>query len=256
MTKLGKYLRIAVLLLIVKSISLQAQNISSSYNNWATYFLNYKFSNRWGIHFDTQFRGDEEFRNIKQHLVRGGIQYSLKSNIHLTIGYAHVNTFSTGFQRNLSEYRPWQQFIWQHNFTRAHNTLRIRLEQRWSENYTISNNVLDKSEMKYGNRIRLFNRFLYDLLKKETSTFYLALQNEFFLNFPENQFNKNLLDQNRFLLAIGIFKNGNTRFEIGYMNQFITPSNANYSDNHILHLSVLQNFAPKITQQVPKTVEK
>ena len=249
-------MHVAILFLFVKCISLQAQNISSSYNNWATYFLNYKFTSQWGIHFDAQFRGDEEFRNIKQHLVRGGIQFSVKNNIHFTLGYAHVNTYSASFQRNLSEYRPWQQFIWQHNFTRSQNTLRIRLEQRWSENYTIINSEISKSTMKYGNRIRLFNRFLYDLLKKETSTYYLAMQNELFLNFPKNQFNKNLLDQNRFLLAIGIFKNGNTRFEIGYMNQFITPSNANYSDNHILHLSVLQNFATTTTQQLSKTVEK
>ena len=251
--------KLGLFLLLFSFISLQrykAQSTSSSYNNWATYFLNFKLNSKWGIHFDAQFRGDEEFRNIKQHLVRSGIQYSINSNIHLTLGYAHVNSYSSTLKKNISEFRPWQQLILQQNLNRTQNTLRFRLEQRFIENYSLVNNTLNRDKNKFGNRFRVFDRWVVEIIKKESSSFYLALQDEIFFNIPDNPINKNAVDQNRFLVAFGLFKNGNTRFELGYMNQYLFPSNSNYSMNNILHLSILQNFPTKNTQQVPSSVEK
>src|SRR5690606_27110236 len=93
-----------------------------------------------------------------------------------------------------------------------------------------------------GHRLRYFNRTIFPLHRKERpkAALYLALQNEVFLNVASPDINKNVFDQNRFLLAIGILHQKQTRLEIGYMNQWLNPASGDNVTKHILHFSVLQ----------------
>ena len=72
--------------------------------------------------------------------------------------------------------------------------------------------------------------------------FYIALQDEVFMNFASPDINTNFFDQNRFLAAIGIFHDKKTRLELGYMNQFLNPYRQTKLMNHIFHVSVLQTL--------------
>jgi hypothetical protein len=127
-------------------------------------------------------------------------------------------------------------------FTMTH---RVRLEQRWTgqKSRTGNGGELKLSDWKYGNRFRYFNRTLLRVRKAQKPTnFYLALQNELFMNLWENEINDKFIDQNRFLIAPGYAVKPNLKLEVGYMNQYQQFASGDQVMNHILHFAVIHDF--------------
>ncbi len=209
----------------------------SNYNNWITYFAQYKFSPRWGMHLDAQFRADNNVERINQSLLRTGAQYFFQPNLNLTLGYAYITTYSPGAFDYFKEHRIWQQLLYNQTFGKTNMTHRLRLEQRFVEDL-----ASESGDYFSGHRLRYFNRTIVPLGKKQPAKAapYLALQEEVFLNFAASDINKNVFDQNRLLIALGILHQKHTRLEFGYMYQFINPASGENVNRHILQLSVLQ----------------
>jgi hypothetical protein len=123
-------------------------------------------------------------------------------------------------------------------------THRIRLEQRWVEGVgTVDGNVTTL-ESNYQNRVRYLNRNLFHLgnLNSGNEEVYLVVQNEIFLILGNNKINEKLLDQNRFLVGVGLNYNKNIRLELGYLNQYITSASSNDVINHTVSISLIQNL--------------
>ncbi len=116
---------------------------------------------------------------------------------------------------------------------------RFRLEQRWVEQLAAESNATN-----YQNRFRYSNRNLFHLLNFNSTNeeLYAILQNEVFLNAGDNKVNSKLIDQNRFLVGLGLNYNNNIRLELGYMNHFITSTSATNVMNHTISVSLLQNL--------------
>lgn len=211
----------------------------SHYNNWFTYFAQYKFSPRWGMHLDVQFRADDKVQRIRQSLLRAGAQYFVRPDLNVTLGYAYVNTYSASASNYFTEHRIWQQLIYNQSFGKNGMTHRLRLEQRFVENP-----VAENDDYSTGHRIRYFNRVIFPFGKNPDAKAgpYAALQDEVFFNFASSGINKNVFDQNRLLVAFGILYQKHTRLEIGYMNQWLNPSAGEDVSNHMLHFSVLQTL--------------
>lgn len=209
----------------------------SNYNNWFTYFAQYKLHQNWAVHLDLQFRADDKVQRINQSLLRAGVQYLIRPDLNATLGYAYINTFSEGASAYFTEHRIWQQLLYNQAFGKMNMTHRLRLEQRWVE---IAGSEPD--EYHSGHRLRYFNRTIFPLHRKERpkAAPYFALQNEIFFNFASPDINRNVPDQNRLLLAVGILHQKQTRLEIGYMNQWLNPASGDNTTKHILHFSVLQ----------------
>lgn len=209
----------------------------SNYNNWFTYFGQYKLSPRWAVHLDVQFRADNKVQRVNQSILRAGAQYFLQPNLNITLGYAYVNTYSEGAFAYFTEHRIWEQLLYNQAIGKVFMIHRLRLEQRFVENP-----ANEPDEYFTGHRLRYFNRTIFPLGKKqhEKAAPYLALQDEIFINFASSDINKNAFDQNRFLVAFGILHKKHTRLEIGYMNQLLNPASGANVTRHILHLSVLQ----------------
>lgn len=210
---------------------------NSNFNNWFTYFAQYKFSPRWAMHADIQFRTDNEVAFTRQSLLRAGAQYFFRPDLNVTLGYAYVNTFSNNIIGSFKEHRIWQQLLYNQMLGKTNMTHRVRLEQRFVENL-----ASESGDYFNGHRLRYFNRTIFPLGKKQRpkAAPYLALQEEVFLNFASDDINKNFFDQNRLLVAFGILHEKHTRLEIGYMNQLVNPAVGQNVTNHILQLSVLQ----------------
>ncbi len=237
------YLKRMLLLLAVCSGTLlaQAQGIQHHYQQWYTYFGNMKLAPHWAVHFDAQARIRDGFSNKGQFLVRPGIQYVQNKKINYTLGYAYIPTYNDATGRWFPEHRIFEQFIYrdpQKHFEMNH---RIRLEQRWIGQKDQHGDIFT---WKYGNRFRYFNRTYLPLgPKPRKGSYYLALQNEIFLNLWGNAINPKVFDQNRFLVAPGYQPLPNLRMEVGYLNQFVQAASGDKTMNHILHLSVLHSFA-------------
>lgn len=218
-----------------------AQNTTQAYQHWYTYFGTMKLNSKWAIPFDVQLRLRDGISNKGQLLMRGGLQYSITKQDHMLLGYAYVPTYNGVSNSWLPEQRIFEQYI--HKSARLNMTHRVRLEQRWVAQPTAPDTAHAIGDWKYGNRARYFNRTQMPIKHKKSATpFYVALQEEVFLNLWGNDISNLLFDQNRFLVAFGYQIKSNLKVDIGYMNQLVQVTSGAKTMNHILHFSVFHTL--------------
>ncbi|WP_079469794.1 DUF2490 domain-containing protein [Chitinophaga ginsengisegetis] len=234
-----KVLLTIALMAIARFVS--AQDMTQAYQNWYTYFGTMKINSKWAVPFDVQLRIRDGISNKGQLLMRGGLQYSINKQDHILLGYAYVPTYNAISNTWLPEQRIFEQYI--HKAKKLDMTHRVRLEQRWVSQPSAPGDPHAIGNWKYGNRARYFNRTQLPVRHKKAATpFYVALQDEIFLNLWGNDISNLLFDQNRFLVAFGYQFNANLKADIGYMNQLIQVTSGAKTMNHILHFSVFQNI--------------
>lgn len=222
---------------------LSAQQLDHAYQHWYTYFGTAQLSKHWSIPFDVQARIRNGISNKGQILTRAGLQYAPGKKAAYTLGYAYVTTFSDPADAWFPEHRIFQQFIYKHEQPKFAMTHRVRLEQRWVGQKTATHNK-DVQQWNFGTRLRYYNRTQFPIRKNDQPTpFYLALQNEFFMNLWNNAINDKFIDQNRFLITPGYALQPNLKLEAGYMNHYVQSPTGSQSMNHILHLGVVHNFS-------------
>lgn len=204
---------------------------------WFSYLGQYKVSEKWGMHVEGLLRMDNELSQNLQNAFRVGGIYYLSSKESITAGYALVHTYSPSLDKFGVENRLWEQYQvinkWKKN-TMMH---RLRLEQRWVEQLATNSTA-------YQNRFRYLNRNLFHIrsLNSGKNEIYAVLQDEIFITLGENKINSKFMDQNRFLVGLGFNYHNNTRFELGYMNQFVTSGSGNDAMNHVVSFSVFHNL--------------
>lgn len=227
------------ILLFAGSIGVSAQTINQS-SGWLFLMNSTRINEHWGVHFDAQFRTQDEWDGIRNVLIRPGLTYFINGNNDLTLGYLFTQTFTrlVGTPENtLTEHRIWQQYIHKHKISGINVSHRFRLEQRFMERSGQAN--------LFAQRFRYFVRFLMPLQKTE-QTFdkglFAALQDEVFLNIQNKEdLNGSLFDQNRAYIAIGYRFSKKLDVETGYMNQALKGA-VNNTANNIVQLAVYTRF--------------
>lgn len=211
---------------------------------WMAYSGQYKASPHWGYHMEAQFRMDNQLEQNLQNLFRVGVIYHLSESKNITAGYALVNTYNATVADYFKENRLWEQYQVTTKWSKHLLINRFRLEQRWVEQFRVSEMEQITSETDYQNRFRVLNRFLMHLtqLNSDKEQLYVVLQNEFFATVGQNAVNSKVVDQNRFLVGIGLNYNNAIRLELGYLNHFITSSTAPDLMNHTVSISLFHNI--------------
>jgi hypothetical protein len=170
----------------------------------------------------------------------------LNSNKSFSAGYGLITTYNAGVDDYFKENRLWEQYQYSKYWNETKNTIihRFRFENRWVEKLIVSNNNVVSLGNSFQNRFRYLNRNLFHLLNFNSTNeeLYAILQNEVFLNVGDNKVNSKLIDQNRFLVGLGLNYNNNIRLELGYINHFITSTSASNVMNHTISVSLLQNL--------------
>lgn len=241
--KLNKFL---TLVFIAFCLNAYSQKTIENQRVWFSYTGQYKVSKNWGYHIEAQFRLDNELKQNLQNLFRVGGIYYLSASKNISGGYALVNTFSPSSDSYFRENRSWEQYQYSKSWRENKNTIihRIRLEQRWVESISVVDGIGVSAGNNYQNRVRYLNRNLFHLgnLNSGNEQVYIVVQNEIFLNLGNNKINENLIDQNRFLIGLGLNYNKNIRLELGYLNHFISSSSSNDVMNHTISVSLIQNL--------------
>jgi hypothetical protein len=237
-----KKISLLAICLLWSIAQLSAQKLNQAYQNWYTYFGTAQLNKHWSIPFDFQTRIRNGISDKGQILNRAGLQYMPGAKAGYLLGYAYVTTYSDGAAAWFPEHRIYEQFLYKHTASKFTMTHRVRLEERWVGQKIATHD--DVQSWRYGNRLRYFNRTQFPISKGgKTTPFYIALQNEVFVNLWNNEINNIFIDQNRFLIAGGYALQPNLKLEVGYMNQFIQPATGDKTMNHILHLAVFHNFS-------------
>ncbi|MCK5699676.1 MAG: DUF2490 domain-containing protein [Cyclobacteriaceae bacterium] len=202
-----------LILILVLLIGLPQLGYSqeSSLGNWLIYFGNKKINPKWDWHNEVQYRNYNAISDFEQLVLRTGVGYNLSennNNIHLGYGYIFSQNYIAGTndKEDIHENRIYQQFITRQNFSRVSLQHRYRFEQRF---------IGDDFRL----RFRYFLSLNIALSNKEMidNTFYLSAYNEIFLNTQGDTF-----DRDRIYAGLGFRLNKTARFELGYMNQFLS----------------------------------
>jgi hypothetical protein len=209
------------------------------------YFGHYKLSPKWGIHTDVQFRMDEKLNSAFQSVYRLGLIRYLKPDLGVIAGYAQLHTHAEAFEDYYLEHRIWQQLYYLQRKKWHSLMYRFRLEQRFVEKLKLTDDgEVVTDHYSYGNRLRFYNRTIFDLTKnlEAENVLYLVVQDEVFLGINAPEINRHIFDQNRFVCGIGVYKNKHTRLEIDYINFFLNPSEGENIMVHTLGFAVIQNM--------------
>ncbi len=210
--KIKKIKKKLILLLIV--IPFFGFSQESKLGNWLMYFGNKKINQNWNWHHEVQYRNYNAIGDLEQLLLRTGIGYNLtENNNNILLGYGFIlsqNYIANSNEKvDVRESRIYQQFTTRQKFNRVSIQHRYRFEQRFIED-------------DFRLRFRYFLSVNIALNNKEIvdNTFYASAYNEIFMNSEDNIF-----DRNRLYGGLGYRLNKSTRFEIGYMNQFLQNIN-------------------------------
>ena len=187
----------------------------SNLGNWMIYFGNKKIDSKWNWHHEIQYRNYDAIGDLEQLLIRTGMGYNLsENNNNVLLGYGYILSENyiddSDEKEQVHEHRIYQQFITRQRFGRVNLQHRYRFEQRFVE-----------SDFRL--RFRYFLAFNVPLNHKEMidKTWYGSCYNEIFLNTKKG----NVFDRNRLYGGIGYKLNKTFRFELGYMNQFLSNGN-------------------------------
>jgi hypothetical protein len=222
---------------------IHSANAQTVYQNtgWTLFLNSTKLSDRWSTHFDFQLRTADEWKHLRNVLIRPGVTYHLNKNANLTLGYLYTTTYNgrlIGTAKNLfEEHRIWQQFIYnQKPWSGATLTHRFRLEQRFIEQSTAD---------VFSQRLRYFIRLVHPIQKQETgftNGIFVAAQNELFFNVQnQDDLNGKLFDQNRAYLAAGYRISKKLDLELGYLNQYV-KGKSNETVNNAIQLAIYTRF--------------
>ncbi len=224
-----------------------SQDFKQDQRIWLAYSGFFKVSNHWSFQAEAQFRMDNQLQRNQQNLFRVGALYAITSKKNLAAGYALVNTFSNSLEEYFKENRLWEQFQYSKKWHNDENLFlhRFRLEQRWVEKKARVDNEIKNVATNYQNRLRYLNRNLFHLcnFNSENEELYAIIQDEVFFTLGENSINTKFIDQNRFLIGLGLNFKNNTRFELGYLNHYVTSSSTTDVMHHTISISVSQNLA-------------
>ena len=223
----------------------QAQKPNNALKYGFGYFGFYKLSSKWGIQTDVQYRMDENLKFTFQNVYRLGLIRYLKPDLGVATGYAQFHTHAEAFEDYFTEHRIWEQLYYLQRKKRHSLLYRFRLEQRFVEKLKFSDDgEVVTDYYTYGNRLRFYNRTIFDLTKnpEAENVFYLVVQEEVFLGINAPEINRHFFDQNRFLFGFGIYKNKHTRLEMSYVNFFLNPTNAENLMVHNLNFAVIQHM--------------
>jgi len=206
---------------------------------------------------------------IPQQRISGGVTgYLPEHRIWQQLLFTH-SIFSRQGQGHTAAHHPadsvYHPAASAHHLPAATLTHRLRLEQRFLPKHHAEGNALVQNGHRYAGRIRYFARTVLPLTSHRsggasanplhngtspssmtqssapapfTKGFFAAVQNEIFFNIGDTTpVNGKLFDQNRAYLAAGYRWSRQFDTEIGYMNQYISGTGSNSTNNHILQVA-------------------
>ena len=244
----------------VTVLAFRSARAQTQFAGWAATFQNYKLSDKFGLYFDGQWRSTAQVQQMQALLLRPGVNFYFTPSLNGAAGYAFIpqQRISSGVTGYLPEHRSWQQLVYTHSVKTGHGSHpiqvnhRLRLEQRFIPRHHAAGDALVHDGHHYAGRLRYFARGVIPLVRHQASAlasssspkppftkgFFAALQNETFFNTAhQSAVNGKLFDQNRLYAAAGYRCSSQLDIEAGYMNQYISGTGSNSTNNHILQVA-------------------
>lgn len=204
------------------------------FGGWTAWFNTARFSEKWGMNNDIQFRFGKDWSSNSMLLIRPGVNYHINARQIASVGYAAsvvTNQLSQGMN-SVGEHRIWEQYIITGRVIGVPVQHRFRLEQRF----------LMRTETVFAQRVRYFIRGIIPLqqplAEPLTRGGFISVQNELFFNIQhKSALNGSLFDQNRVYMSMGYRFSRRYDLEAGYMNQFLLRGASPNTAVHIAQIA-------------------
>jgi hypothetical protein len=220
---------------------------TNQFSGWLAAFGRVELKNRFSLHIESQLRSTDNLQQVQGLLLRAGLNYNLKSNQIITVGYAYISSRRTvdGVSGYGPEDRIWEQFVLNEAFNFKERVItiqnRLRLEQRFIGQSVAENGQLVNSGFSFVQRIRYFARMIAPIAKSPngfTKGMFFSLQDEVFVNIGDlSVVNGKYFDQNRAYFSVGYRFSPKNDTEIGYMNQFVLNQGTARTINNIVQIA-------------------
>lgn len=213
--------------------------------SWAGWFPQVKFSQHWGIWFDSELHtNDHYFNGFSQTAFRLGLSYYNNKGNKFTVGYGYADYFPGENHQFVSipEHHSWEQYQWFHNSKKQKLMQWLRLEQKFKGNVIDDHTPPTDYTLSYKLRYEIF--YTLSLTKRGIipGSLSLAAGNELYLYYGPHIPN-HLFDQNRIFLGFSYAVNAHDNLVFGVSNIFQeNGSGTGYMDMNVLRLSLFQNI--------------
>lgn len=203
----------------------QEQRLSDDNSiGWLAYTGTLKIHPKIALHTEYQCRRVDGLKNPQQSLLRTGVNYAVKKDVSLNVGYAFADTDSYGDYPNanaFSEHRIYEQIILKNPIGKVDVSHRFTLEQRFLEKFSTQNGETN-TDWVFLNRMRYRVRTEIPIYKNSTdnNSWSIILLDEVFVGFGKNV-GVNVFDQNRLAALLGYKVNKNIKIEAGFLSQIL-----------------------------------
>ncbi|MGB4845883.1 MAG: DUF2490 domain-containing protein [Ferruginibacter sp.] len=216
----------AVTFLLFSSFSFAQEQRLADHNTigWFAYTGSFKIKPKLAIHTEYQWRRVETIKNWQQGLFRTGLNYAVRKDVNIIVGYAFAQTYVYGDYPPafaFPEHRIFEQVIIKNSVGSLDLSHRFTLEQRFVGRVGMPNGNKN-TDYPFLNRIRYRLRAELPLHKKSApkKPWSIIAQDEVFIGWGKN-IGANIFDQNRLGLLIGYKLNNILKLEAGYINQTV-----------------------------------
>lgn len=192
---------------------------------WFVYTGVFKIKPKISVHTEYQWRRADGVKNWQQSLLRTSINYAIRKDVSLNVGYAFVETFPYGDytpSNTFPEHRIFEQAVINNPLGRLSLSHRFTLEQRFVGSISVQNGKKN-TDWNYLNRIRYRIRAELPLTKNIQSgknIWSIAFMDELFIGWGNN-IGVNIFDQNRVAMLLNYQLNKKIKLEAGYLNQIV-----------------------------------
>lgn len=190
--------KVFILLFILSSSSLSAQNPEDLLGSWTEIIGQHKISEKWSIPATVILQHYEVFNEFQFVLLRSGLTYSFSKDFSTSLGYDYFYSEAFSGDNSGQKHSIWGQGTYKRSYASMMMSHRFRFESAWT-----------KQELKddLAHRMRYRLKLEYPLYKK----LYFTAFNEIFVNLEKPYFN-----QNRVHVGFGYPLYPDLKIELGY----------------------------------------
>ncbi|MGD1892920.1 MAG: DUF2490 domain-containing protein [Cyclobacteriaceae bacterium] len=200
----------------------------------------YQLTRHWSVLTDFHIRRMDFLNNANFYFIRGGVQYSIKRNLRVAGGYAHMwltSSSANQWERYTNENRIYQQVSFSHRYPGINTLFRIRNEQRIFNTHINCESLNDHYLI---NRVRMLLSASIPFSKNSRAQWLIA--DEIHVNFGKRVV-YNTFNQNRLTLGIKYRLTKQWSFDTGYMMVFQQRNSGfQYDLNHTFRLFFYGTF--------------
>ncbi|HVZ25698.1 MAG TPA: DUF2490 domain-containing protein [Sediminibacterium sp.] len=238
-----KFSKLLLLLLYLPAwAGAQSHPLTSSFQSWAGYYPQVRFSKHWGVWVDMELHSGDAYAGVSQSVFRlAGTWYNNRNN-KFTAGYGHTQYYQGTGKVAVPEDFSWQQYQWYTRPGRSKIMQWLRLEQKWKRNTIADKELAPGSQFSWKLRYEIFATLPLSKRGLVPGSLAIALGNEIYLYDAPGQPN-HFFDQNRVFTGFSLAVNSHDNLVFGCTHILQENSAANqFKYLNVLRLSFFENI--------------